>query len=81
MELVSDGFEIETEIVLKAHMTGLRMTEVPSYESDRLNGVSNLNAFRDGWRILNTIIGGATGTWPQASDELARVPVRSDEVE
>jgi hypothetical protein len=53
---VSEGFEIETEIFVKAHRAGFCVTEVPSYESGRTNGVSNLNPLRDGWRILRTLI-------------------------
>ncbi len=56
LELGSDGFEIETEIFVKAHRAGLRVMEVPSYESPRANGVSNLSPLRDGWRILMTLI-------------------------
>ena len=32
------------------------MTEVPSYERSRAAGVSKLNTFRDGWRVLGTIL-------------------------
>ena len=55
MEITSDGFEIETEMNIKALKAGLKVTEVPSYEEPRLNGVSNLKSFRDGMRILRTI--------------------------
>ena len=55
MEITSDGFEIETEMNIKALKTGLNVTEVPSYEKPRLNGNSYLRSFRDGWRILRTI--------------------------
>jgi hypothetical protein len=34
----------------------LRVREVPSYEGVRLHGVSNLNAFRAGRRVLKTIM-------------------------
>ena len=56
MEIMSDGFEIETELNIKALKCGLSITEVPSYEESRLNGVSYLRCFRDGWRILKTIL-------------------------
>jgi Calcineurin-like phosphoesterase len=55
LELRSSGFEIETEISIKAHHAGLRTAEIPSSESVRHDGASNLSAFRDGWRILRTI--------------------------
>ncbi len=56
LDLRSTGFEIEAEITVKAHKAGLRITEVGSWEAPRSHGVSNLNAFRDGWRILTTIL-------------------------
>ena len=36
--------------------SGLNITEVPSYEHARIHGTSNLNTFRDGRRVLRTII-------------------------
>jgi glycosyltransferase involved in cell wall biosynthesis len=51
-----DGFEIETLINLRAAAAGLNITEVPSYEHARIHGESNLNTFRDGRRVLRTII-------------------------
>ena len=54
--LDADGFEIETQICVRAAKAGLRTAEVPSFESPRMNGVSNLNTFRDGWRVLMTIL-------------------------
>jgi glycosyltransferase involved in cell wall biosynthesis len=55
MELDCDGFEIETLMNIRAHTAGLRVAEVPSMEYNRLHGASNLNAIRDGLRILNVI--------------------------
>jgi glycosyltransferase involved in cell wall biosynthesis len=52
LDLRSDGFEIETEINIRAHRAGLRIAEVPSSEAERTHGTSQLNAFRDGLRIL-----------------------------
>ena len=46
--LTADGFEIETELVLRALQARLEIREVPSFEQERLAGVSNLNAFSDG---------------------------------
>ncbi len=56
LDLRSTGFEIETEIGIKAHAAGLNITEVPSFESHRINGHSQLNTFRDGWRILRHLL-------------------------
>jgi glycosyltransferase involved in cell wall biosynthesis len=53
--LESQNFEIETEIFLKALDLGLVVKEVPSTEFKRKNGESNLNSFRDGFKILKTI--------------------------
>lgn len=50
-----DGFEIETLINIRVHNAGVKITEVPSFESERLHGTSNLNTFRDGLRVLRTI--------------------------
>ncbi len=57
LPLRSDGFEIETEINIKAHSAKLRLAEVPSYESERYHGESNLHPIRDGLRVLATILG------------------------
>lgn len=54
--LESDGFEVETEIALKAHKAGLLAVEVPSRELSRVSGDSHLRAIPDGLRILRTLI-------------------------
>jgi hypothetical protein len=36
---------------------GMRISEVPSYEADRISGETNLKTFRDGFRVLFTILG------------------------
>ena len=56
MPLQGVGFEIETELVLSAVNAGLTIREVPSHELLRRAGTSNLNAFRDGRRVLRTIM-------------------------
>jgi glycosyltransferase involved in cell wall biosynthesis len=56
LQLKSTGFEIETEMCVNAVRAGLRMAEVASHESDRRFGASNLNTFRDGWRVLKTMV-------------------------
>lgn len=50
------GFEVETLINLRIASAGMRITEVPSYEKDRLSGQSNLKTFRDGFRVMGTIL-------------------------
>src|SRR5947207_15433254 len=56
MAIDSDGFEIETLINIRMHLAGLKITEVPSIEYQRIHGLSNLNAVKDGWRILKLIL-------------------------
>jgi glycosyltransferase involved in cell wall biosynthesis len=53
--LWGDGFEVETLINVRIAKAGLRVAEVPSFESNRHFGASNLNAFSDGIRVLRTI--------------------------
>ncbi|MGN8130184.1 glycosyltransferase family 2 protein [Paenarthrobacter sp. 22069] len=55
LQLESDGFEIETELIVRAARAGLRIAEVPSIELDRISGNSNLQTFRDGWRVLRKL--------------------------
>jgi glycosyltransferase involved in cell wall biosynthesis len=54
--LWGDGFEVETLIHIRVAKAGLVVAEVPSFEHARIHGVSNLNAFRDGRRVLHTIL-------------------------
>jgi glycosyltransferase involved in cell wall biosynthesis len=54
--LWGDGFEIETLIHVRVARAGMRVVEVPSFEYKRIHGVSNLNATRDGLRVVRTIL-------------------------
>jgi glycosyltransferase involved in cell wall biosynthesis len=56
LALKSTGFEIETEMCVNAVRAGLKIAEVASHESNRRHGESNLNTFRDGWRVLRTMV-------------------------
>ena len=49
------GFEVETLINLRMASSGMKISEVPSYEKPRMHGESNLKTFRDGFRVLGTI--------------------------
>ena len=51
-----DGFEIETLLAARAASAGLHIAEVPSFERARRCGASNLNTWRDGWRVLRTML-------------------------
>lgn len=65
-----DGFEIETILNLRAVRAGLRVVEVSSFEKARIYGSSNLNAIKDGARVLWTI----AREWPgnrAGSDRIA----------
>jgi glycosyltransferase involved in cell wall biosynthesis len=50
------GFEVETQINLRARKANLKIVEVPSFERARLHGASHLNTFRDGFRVLRMIL-------------------------
>lgn len=56
LELNCDGFEIETLLSIRAIKRRLKIFEVPSFESCRIHGQSNLRAIPDGWRVLKTIV-------------------------
>jgi len=56
LALRCDGFEIETEMTVRALRAGLRVGEVPSFELPRRYGTSHLRAFTDGWRVLATLL-------------------------
>lgn len=51
-----DGFEVETLINIRIALAGLKVIEVPSFEHPRIHGASNLRTFRDGFRVLRTIM-------------------------
>jgi glycosyltransferase involved in cell wall biosynthesis len=56
LELDAEGFEVETQIVTRSIRAGLAIAEVPSTEYPRRFGESNLNTFRDGWRVLMALL-------------------------
>jgi glycosyltransferase involved in cell wall biosynthesis len=51
-----DGFEIEALIIGRLALAGATITEVPSFEYHRYHGTTNLNTFKDGFRVLWTIL-------------------------
>jgi glycosyltransferase involved in cell wall biosynthesis len=74
LELHGDGFEIETELVVQGLLAGFRIEEVPSFEEERAYGESNLHTFRDGWRVLRTLLmarlrGRTVGAWGEFDQE------------
>lgn len=50
------GFEVETLINIRVARAPLAVCEVPSFERPRIHGASNLRTFRDGGRVLRTIL-------------------------
>ena len=54
--LWGDGFEIETVLNCRMAAAGLRITEVPSVERQRMFGETNLRTFADGARVLRTLV-------------------------
>jgi glycosyltransferase involved in cell wall biosynthesis len=56
MEIDCNGFEIETQVSLRMHKAELKIAEIPSTEYPRMYGQSHLHTFRDGWRVLKTIV-------------------------
>jgi glycosyltransferase involved in cell wall biosynthesis len=55
-KLWGDGFEIETIINIRVARGRLKVTEVPSFELERIHGHSNLNTWRDGFRVLRAAV-------------------------
>lgn len=58
LDVTTPGFEIETQMTISALRAGLRIAEVPSLELPRRYGESNLRTFRDGTRVLRTVLRG-----------------------
>ncbi len=57
VNLLSKGFEVETELTIKALENGYRIKEIPIDYKERPKGSeSKLNSFSDGMYILTTII-------------------------
>lgn len=73
IDIEVDGFEIETRLNMVIACAGLAVVEVPSREFCRVHGTSNLNAVRDGFRVLGAIVSTA---W---ENRAGRPSVRSDE--
>ena len=76
-----EGFEVETLVHIRARQKRLRVTEIPSFESRRMSGVSNLRTFRDGAVVFKAIVRERwmdrrprTGVWPRERRPLATPP-------
>jgi len=82
-KLWGDGFEIETLInirVARHYRTEVR--EVASVEQERIYGESNLNAVRDGLRVMRTIISErfSPGTAPRSAGSAEQPIAQPEEV-
>jgi hypothetical protein len=75
LALTAPGFEIESQLIARACMTELRITEVPSLELPRRHGQSNLRTFRDGRRVLWTLLKEAYRPRSLPTPQDALVPV------
>lgn len=54
--VMSDGFQIETEMTIFSLVYGMKLKEVPINYQDRPEGsISKLNTFRDGFKVLVTL--------------------------
>ncbi len=73
LALTADGFEIESELVLRAVKAELKVMEVPSIELSRRAGISNLNAFTDGCRVLRKILAERPRRLRSRAARLARI--------
>ena len=69
LHVTCDGFEVETLINVRAARAGFNVVEVPSYEHDRIHGLSNLNAWRDGRRALGAILRERLTRLPEPGDD------------
>jgi len=69
-----DGFEIETVLNCRFFLGGARIVEVPSIEKSRIFGESNLNAIRDGFRVLRTILAERTHARATARRAVQELP-------
>lgn len=56
VEITADGFEIEMQLIARMYLSGVEIIEAPSFEARRTYGRSNLRIFRDGWRILMSMM-------------------------
>jgi hypothetical protein len=72
--LTATGFEIEAQLFLRAERARLSVAEVASFEALRRAGTSNLHAFRDGRRVLQTIISERLRS-PEPTRKVVAIPV------
>jgi glycosyltransferase involved in cell wall biosynthesis len=76
LDLKSDGFEIETEMNVRALVTKLRIVEVSSFETERIHGESHLRPIQDGLRVMRTIL---RERWRASTDPTASPALEKQE--
>ena len=54
--LHSTGFDVESEMTIKMLKKGFKFMEIPIRCDPRMNGLTRVNAFQDGFNIVKTII-------------------------
>ena len=57
LELKEENFNYCIELPIKAKKYGLKMLSTPSYERPRIGGKKKVNAFKDGFSILISMMG------------------------
>jgi glycosyltransferase involved in cell wall biosynthesis len=56
IHIISPGFEVETEMTIKALKNGFQIKEVDVDYKERPHGsISKLNTFSDGWKVIKTL--------------------------
>ena len=73
LALDATGFEIESQLILRARRAGLRVAETPSFEARRIHGSGNLRTIPDGWRVLKQIL--KERLWTPVATVDVRIPV------
>lgn len=77
-EVDCEGFEIEALLHLRICKANLEIVEVPSFEHARIHGTSHFRTFRDGWRVLRTIV----KEWRNSRSVVGKVKMhRADQLE
>lgn len=56
LNLMSNGYEIESEMLIKVFKNGYRVKEVPIWFEQRTYGKSKLDPFKDGLKIFKSIL-------------------------
>jgi glycosyltransferase involved in cell wall biosynthesis len=74
MRVDCNGFEVETLINVRIAKAGLVVHEVPSFESSRMYGSSNLSVLRDGLRVLRVI---SQERWRVAAPRMSSTATRT----